>query len=267
MAKSVKFTNDTYLDGSNVRIPRIAHEQNLQGLFRFFSTSASGWDNQVKELEDYIDSQCIYGAYFINCNMNGAHVIALVERASDQYASFILFSYTYLQWYRKTQGVWHNSSPNIIPSIDTSTLIYQETFVSSQTDRMISYNFKDYKTYDLFIEGSNASPVDYSVLPNSGWYTFVMDRTGGSTGNHYYESLNTYLQFRLDADFSVHYVFRKLPSGRIAVHGDWVNRTSNGGLYSRHINGVSNDVFTDWTSLYLAGTFPAGMRIRIYERE
>lgn len=268
MAKSIKFTNDTYLDGSNVRIPQIAKEQNLNGIFLRFSTSASGWDAQVKELQDFIDTHCTYGSYFINCNMNGAHAAAMVEKASELYESFLLFSYSAFQWYRKYNGSWSGVN-NIVTDtnhVDHYKLIYDGKLGAAQQDFYFNYNFKKGKTYDLFIEGVGASPVDYSVLPNSGWWTFLLDRIGGSEGNHYYEHINSYLTFRLDAVFTVHFTFQYLDNGIITVHGDWINRTNRNSLYSRHIMGASNNAFDLWTSLYFAGTFPAGMRTRVYER-
>lgn len=268
MSKSIKFTGDTYLDGSSVRIPKIANEQTLNGIFRRFSTSASGWDAQIKELQTYIDNQCTYGAYFINCNMHGAHGIAFVERASDLYASFVIFSYSYFQWYRKYAGTWY-SEQNMMSyegHTEPYKLIYEGKLGAQTQDFYFSHNFQKGKTYDLFIEGVGASPADYSILPNSGWWTFLLDRVGGSEGTHYYEHQNTYLQFRLDASFSVHYVFQYLDNGLISVHGDWVNRTSCDSMYSRHIDGISNNAFNPWTSLYFAGTFPAGMHTRVYER-
>lgn len=106
MAKSIKLKNDLYIDGSNIRIPNVNIGRTLNGMLVNWGTTAASFTNQLNELKQFCINNCQVGMTIINCSFNGAHYIALLEKASDSYMSFVLFNYSQFTHYKYYNGTW-----------------------------------------------------------------------------------------------------------------------------------------------------------------
>lgn len=72
--------------------------------------------NSLNNFKSYVLTNNIkYGTTLISCNFNGAHLSAIVEKANNNYLSFILFNYDNLMHYRYYNGTWYNEQISKTP--------------------------------------------------------------------------------------------------------------------------------------------------------
>ena len=106
MSKSVRFTEDTYLDSSAVRISEVNRGRNLSSMLKAWSTGTSGFDAQISEFQNWIKNNCEVGTTIVDCLLNGVHYSAIIEKASNTYMSFIIFGYGNSILYKCNNGGW-----------------------------------------------------------------------------------------------------------------------------------------------------------------
>lgn len=61
---------------------------------------------QLEEFKSWVLNDCPERLTLVDCGFNGAHYVAIVEKASEKYLSFILFNYSQSAIYVLDNGVW-----------------------------------------------------------------------------------------------------------------------------------------------------------------
>ena len=74
-------------------------------LYNWHSYSET-FEAQLEEFKTWVINECSEDLSMVNCGFNGAHYVAIVEKASTQYLSFILFNYHQSAIYILENGSW-----------------------------------------------------------------------------------------------------------------------------------------------------------------
>lgn len=106
MAKSINLKNGIYIDSNSIVDGRITLKNKLQHGF-------AGTDKFYGSINDFknalVTSAYPLGTYFVDLNIDGNIQCAIVQKASNNYLSFILFNYSFkLTEHKYTNGSWND---------------------------------------------------------------------------------------------------------------------------------------------------------------
>lgn len=80
----------------------------VNGIFNAKQCFEDYTSNSLDNFKNYLlTNESLIGTSIITCNFNGAHISAIVEKANNNYLSFILFNYYSLKYFQYQNGTWY----------------------------------------------------------------------------------------------------------------------------------------------------------------
>ena len=116
MSKSIKLKNDIYIDSSGIAYNHTKLDDKLYAINEQFRHGYKGIQEYFSGSVDVFKTKIItddypIGCYFLHLNFNGSVSCAIVEKANNNYLSFILFSYGIVaKQYRYLAGTWYENN-------------------------------------------------------------------------------------------------------------------------------------------------------------
>ena len=97
MSKSIKLKNNTYIDSTGIVYNRTTLNNKLYAIneqIRYGYTGVIEYYSNIDEFKtELITNKYIIGCYLVYLNLNGSVSCAIVQKASNNYLSFLHFSY------------------------------------------------------------------------------------------------------------------------------------------------------------------------------
>lgn len=144
------------ITANNVVVPGFNSQGILTNIMQYWSSSdTSSFNTQLTEFKNYVLNTITAGTTFVTCNFNGNHLTAWVEKANNNYASFILANYGKFSQYRYS-GTWSEVQ------LDKTEMVLYDNSTGSNGDITLNDSVANYKYIEIYFKDNNGKYGGYN---------------------------------------------------------------------------------------------------------